>query len=163
MSFLSLTTDRVATAYPEQALPVAPDNSLGSVLRLMKQHRANAVLVCEDIANPAGGSPVSRMVGIFTERDALKCMAEGTPLESPVSAAMTRDPEVITADTPVGQVIEMMSTHGYRHLPIVDELGQPTGVAAVRGIVHYLVDHFPNTIYTLPPDPSKSPEEREGA
>jgi hypothetical protein len=51
----------------------------------------------------------------------------------------------------------------YRHLPIVDEQGAPVAVAAVGGIVHYLVEHFPQTIYTLPPDPGKTYESREGA
>ena len=44
----------------------------------------------------------------------------------------------------------------------LDAAGAPTGVAAVRGIVHYLVDHFPETIYTLPPEPGKKPSERDG-
>ena len=62
----------------------------------------------------------------------------------------------------MGPAIETMSEGGYRHLPIVDDSGVPTGVAAVRGIVHYLVDHFPETIYTLPPEPGKKPSERDG-
>ena len=34
---------------------------------------------------------------------------------------------------------------------------------AVHGIVRYLVDHFPETVYNLPPDPKSVPREREGA
>jgi hypothetical protein len=48
-------------------------------------------------------------------------------------------------------------------LPIVDDDGKPTGVVAVHGIVHYLVDHFPETVYNLPPDPNAAPKAREGA
>ena len=52
----------------------------------------------------------------------------------------------------------MMAEGGYRHLPMVDKARKPTGVVAVHGIVHYLVDHFPETVYNLPPDPkAKSP------
>jgi hypothetical protein len=29
--------------------------------------------------------------------------------------------------------------------------------------MHYLVDHFPQTIYNLPPEPSVGPSDREGA
>jgi hypothetical protein len=65
--------------------------------------------------------------------------------------------------TTVGAAIEMMSAGGYRHLPIVDDQGVPLAVAAVQGIVHYLVDHFPQTIYTLPPEPGKTYADREGA
>jgi hypothetical protein len=56
-----------------------------------------------------------------------------------------------------------MAEGGYRHLPIVDDQHRPTGVVAVHGIVHYLVDHFPNTVYNLPPDPKASTRDREGA
>lgn len=159
MSFLSLHTDRVATAYPEPPLIVAPDATLSTVLLLMKTQRAASMLVCED--GPGDGE--SRVLGIFTERDALRCMADGSELDQPISAVMTADPQTITEKTTVGEVIAYMSQHGYRNLPIVDASGAPTGMAVVRGVVHHLVDHFPNTIYTLPPDPAKSPAEREGA
>ena len=53
-----------------------------------------------------------------------------------------------------------MAEGGYRHLPIVDDAGQPKGVVAVHGIVHYLVDHFPETVYNLPPNPNDSTRER---
>jgi hypothetical protein len=36
-------------------------------------------------------------------------------------------------------------------------------VVAVHGIVHYLVDHFPATVYNLPPNPKNNQKEREGA
>jgi hypothetical protein len=29
--------------------------------------------------------------------------------------------------------------------------------------VHYLAEHFPSTVYNLPPDPQSVPEEPEGA
>jgi branched-chain amino acid transport system substrate-binding protein len=48
-------------------------------------------------------------------------------------------------------------------LPIVDELGRPTGILTVQGIMHYLVEHFPAAIYNLPPVPHHSFQQREGA
>jgi CBS domain-containing protein len=121
VSFLSLSTDPVTQAFPDQSLAVSGDATVGEVLQLMRTERGSCVLICSD---------EGALEGIFTERDALRCtMAEG----------------------------------GYRHLPIVDEDGVPQGVLAVRGIVHYLVDHFPNTVYNLPPDPSKSFIARDGA
>jgi CBS domain-containing protein len=69
----------------------------------------------------------------------------------------------MAANATVGDAIRMMAEGGYRHLPIVDQSGQPKGVLAARGIVHYLVDHFPETVYNLPPDPKAAPKSREGA
>jgi hypothetical protein len=76
---------------------------------------------------------------------------------------MTARPATLPQSSTVGAAIETMVAGGYRHLPIVDEHGTPISVAAVRGLVHYLVEHFPQAIYTLPPEPHQVPAEREGA
>ncbi|HMO87287.1 MAG TPA: CBS domain-containing protein, partial [Lacipirellulaceae bacterium] len=82
---------------------------------------------------------------------------------SPELEQLGAPPTQLAPDTSVGAAIETMSEGGYRHLQIVDGAGHPQGVLAVRGIVHYLVDHFPETIYTLPPEPGKKPSDRDGA
>ena len=129
----------------------------------MDINRAVHFLIDHDIS----GAPVldghGSLVGILTERDALRLMAEQVSLTTPVSDVMSRPPVTISTEATVADVIRRMSEAGYRHLPIVNASGQPTGVVAVHGIVHYLVDHFPETVYNLPPDPNASPREREGA
>lgn len=103
------------------------------------------------------------LIGIFTERDALRLMATGADLNQPIRNVMSSPPATIPHDATVGKAIRAMAEGGYRHLPIVDAKQEPTGVVAVHGIVHYLVDHFPETVYNLPPDPKRSPRDREGA
>jgi CBS domain-containing protein len=122
-------------------------------LQLLRAQRTGAVLICEG----------EKLVGILTERDALKLMASGADLSIPVREVMSREPVTILSTATVGEAIRVMSDGGYRHLPIVDGQGKPTGVVAVHGIVHYLVDHFPETVYNLPPDPKAAPRTREGA
>jgi CBS domain-containing protein len=150
---LSLSTDPVTAAYPDDPLLVAPDATVGEVLRLLKAHRAASVIVCAD----------RKMVGIFTERDALRWMASGQSADLTIESLMSRQPASVSEKSTVGEAIQLMSKGGYRRLPILSADGQPTGVAAVHGIVHYLVDHFPQTIYTLPPKPDSVQVEREGA
>jgi CBS domain-containing protein len=122
-------------------------------MQLLRAQRTGAVLICEG----------EKLVGILTERDALKLMASGADLTTPVGKVMSREPATILSSATVGEAIRVMSEGGYRHLPIVNGEGRPTGVVAVHGIVHYLVDHFPETVYNLPPDPKAAPREREGA
>ena len=154
MSFqLSLSTEPVTAAYPDDPIIVAPEASVGSVLQLLQMERTGSVLVCD------GGE----LLGIFTERDALKWMAGRTSMDRPVSEAMSPDPVCVHADATVSEAIQKMSRGGYRHLPILDATGAPTGIASVRGILHSIVDHFPDTIYNLPPEPGTIPTEREGA
>ena len=150
---LSLESEGVGSAYPDQPLAATADDSVGNVLQLLRAQRTGAVLICEG----------PKLVGIFTERDALKLMASGADFSTPVRDVMSSPPATIASSATVGDAIRVMAEGGYRHLPIVDEERKPTGVVAVHGIVHYLVDHFPETVYNLPPDPKAAQREREGA
>lgn len=151
--FLSLDSDPVGSAYPDQPLATTPNATVADVLQLLRAQNTGAVLICDE----------DQLQGIFTERDALRFMAEGADLSELISKVMSRELVTISATETVAAAIRKMSAGGYRHLPIVDSEGRPTGVAAVHGIVHYLVDHFPETIYNLPPEPRVTQSEREGA
>ena len=150
---LNLDGDGVLHAYPDDILPVTPETSVGDVLSLLKSERSGCVVVCEQ----------GRLVGIFTERDALRWMVTAETAETPIGKLMSMEPVTLEEESSVAEAIRKMSTGGYRHLPIINVQGEPKAVAAVHGIVHYLVEHFPNTIYNLPPEPNRSPTEREGA
>jgi CBS domain-containing protein len=150
---LSLNTELVTAAYPDDPLLVSPDASVGEVLRLLKAHRAACVLVCSE----------HRPLGIFTERDALAWMASDQSADLPIESLMSRKPTTVHDEVTVGEAIRLMAQGSYRRLPIVSSDGRPTGVLGVHGLVHFLVEHFPQTIYTLPPKPDSVQAEREGA
>lgn len=165
MSFqLSLSTESVSSAYPDQPAFVTPTSKVGEVIQLFNAQQTGSVLVCDRDSADGG-----QLLGIFTERDALRCMAAVSSgdqpelMSRPISEVMSTDVTTLRGDTSMGEAIKMMSQGGYRHLPIVDDEGKPTGMENVYGIVHYLVDHFPQTIYNLPPNPRSVPSEREGA
>jgi len=150
---LHLSTEPVTHAHPVQPLIVEPDATIGQILQLLKEERRGAVLVCE------GG----QLRGIFTERDALGVMARKADLSAPISSVMARDMVTLVDSDVVGSAIERMAEGGFRRLPVVDEQNRPVGMIKVTGILHYLVEHFPTTIYTLPPRPHHSTQAREGA
>jgi len=150
---LSLESEGVASAYPDQPLATSVEATVGQALQLLRAHRTGAVLICDG----------AKLVGILTERDALRLMSGGTDFSQPVREVMSSPPAAIPATATVAEVIRTMSKGGYRHLPMVDSDGRPTGIVAVHGIVHYLVDHFPATVYNLPPNPKTATKEREGA
>jgi CBS domain-containing protein len=149
---LNLTTESVELASPLPPLCVSPETSLRDVFELLKGEGRGSVLVCRDGA----------IVGIFTERDALRLMARGGNLDAPVETVMIRDPATIDAQASVAEAVERMSSGGYRRLPIVDRQRRPVGVVHVGGIVHYLAEHFPKTIYNQPPVPHPVTQDREG-
>ncbi len=148
----NLNTESIQHADPLPPLCVDPETPIREVLVLLKQRRRGELLVCR------GGV----LMGIFTERDFLRLMARREDLDAPVEQVMTRDPVTIRAEDSVGQAVSSMSAHGYRRLPIVDAEGRPTGLVNIAGIVHWLVQHFPQAVYNLPPVPNPTTQEREG-
>jgi CBS domain-containing protein len=55
-----------------------------------------------------------------------------------VADYMTPDPRSLTKETPIKHALQLMSVHGFRHLPLVDEEGQPEGVISFRDVVRYM-------------------------
>lgn len=152
---LSLQSETIRSVYPEAPVAVELATPLDSVIRLMQAQKVGAVLVCED----------DSLVGVFTERDALRLMAERAEMSRPVGEVMSTDPKTVTDSDSVGEAISRMAEGGYRHLPIVSSINptEATGMVDVRGVMRYLVEHFPNTIYNLPPTSERATAEREGA
>jgi CBS domain-containing protein len=150
---LHLETETVEHCYPAKPLCAAPDDSIRSVLRLLKEARTGAAMVCID----------GKLLGIFTERDALRLLADGANLDAPVANVMVKNPVTVRPSDTVGHAITLMSAGGFRRVPIVDAAGKIQGVLKVSGILHYLVEHFPKVVYTLPPEPHHKTVTREGA
>jgi CBS domain-containing protein len=91
--------------------------------RLMEDNQVGALLVMEK----------GRLVGIFTERDALfRVLAAGRdPRTTPLSVVMTGDPQSIQPDKTFGHAMLMMYEGGFRHVPVVEN-GHPLGVVSAR-------------------------------
>lgn len=150
----NLKTDSVSRLHPSELRPVSPAQPIADAVALMREHAIGCVVVSD------GG----KLVGIFTERDLLRrVLAPGLPLSTPVAQCMTPNPVTVHLKESVGAAIRRMQQGGYRHLPVIDEGGLPVGVLSVKRIVHYLVEHFPSTVYNLPPDPNTVPQAPEGA
>jgi CBS domain-containing protein len=82
-----------------------------------------------------------RLVGIFTDRDAV-VKAAGRPLKQyRVRDFMTADPVVLRHDDPIAIAIHKMAVGGFRHIPIVED-GRPTGVVTARDVFHHLAERF---------------------
>ena len=144
------TLRQVVTTDPICLEPGAP---VREAFEQMKAQERGAVLVCRE----------GRLVGIFTERDALPLMADAADLDAPLERVMTRDPVALSEHDTVGEAITRMSQGGYRRLPMVDADGRPVGFVKVGSILRFIVDQFPATVYNLPPAPHHSTEAREGA
>lgn len=150
----NLKVESVCRLQPTPPRQVLPRQAVAEAVALMQAARVGCVLVCD----------AGRLVGMFTERDLLRrVLAVDRPLATPIAAVMTRQPVVVQPWDPIAVAVERMEQGGYRHLPVVDAEDRPVGVLSVKQIVRYLVEHFPATIYNLPPDPEAFPRRPEGA
>ena len=150
---LNLHTESIEHAYPAVPVVVDPRSTVCDVLRLMREKSSGSALVCRE----------KLLLGIFTERDALKMLAAGDDLNVPVEDRMTRNPTTLRSDDTVAIAVRKMSFGSFRRLPVVDGAGRVVGLIRASQVVHYMVEHFPQTVYTLPPEPHPMAHEREGA
>ena len=110
-------------------LTVGPDTPLEAVITRMQETETDCVLVTAQ----------DRLVGIFTDRDAV-VKAAGKDLDAlQVRDFMTTDPVVLRSDDPIALAIHKMAVGGFRHIPIIDE-GRPTGVVTARDVFHHLAE-----------------------
>ena len=109
---------------------VGPDTPVTECVRLMTAEKIGALIVMDG----------ERLIGIFTERDALnKVLAAGLdPGSTKVSEVMTKDPYCIPPTTTVGDAMELITKRRFRHLPIVEN-GKVLAVVSSGDLTHWLV------------------------
>lgn len=107
----------------QKLVTATPGMSVREAARLMAREKKGALPVVES----------GRLVGIFTERDALaRVLAAGLDADAvKLSEVMTRDPRTIAADRPLNHALHMMFEGGFRHIPVVDG-GRVIGVVSAR-------------------------------
>jgi len=114
---------RMIVAQQKKVISAPPEMTVDAAARLMKKHKVGALMVVDG----------TRLVGIFTERDALfRVLAtKRAPHTTRLSSVMTRDPKTVSPDKSFGYALFMMYEGGFRHVPVV-EGGQPIGVLSAR-------------------------------
>jgi CBS domain-containing protein len=80
------------------------------------------------------------LVGLITERDIRRSVAERVDASSPVSSIMSSDPDTFDPDLDVWDAAAWIAESGYRHLPVTDDDGVLLGVVSVRDLLKALVD-----------------------
>ena len=98
-------------------------------IRRMHDKGIDCVLVVDD----------GRLVGIFTDRDAVLKVAGTKAGSQPLSAVMTHDPVVLRHNETIAVALNKMAVGGFRHIPIVEN-GRPTGVVTARDVFHHLAE-----------------------
>ena len=104
---------------------VEPGEPLADVAKLMWRDRVGAAAVME----------TGRLVGIVTERDLMRTVADGVdPGRAVASERMTSNPRTIGHDEAATRAAELMLELGVRHLPVTQD-GAVVGVISARDLL----------------------------
>jgi len=76
--------------------------------------------------------------GIFTERDAIRTVAQKIPLTTPLKKVMTRKVITIREGATLSEAMGAMASQGVRHLPVIDRQGKLVGLLSIRGFLDEL-------------------------
>lgn len=129
-----LLEDHVEVLNPNEPIVVSSNTPVSDVLTLLVEKGIGCVLVVDK----------EEIVGIFSERDAL--LKLGTQIAElgsrPVSEFMTQNVEALDQGAKVAFAVHRMDLGSYRHIPIVDETGHPTGIISARDILRYLTERM---------------------
>ncbi len=80
------------------------------------------------------------LIGIITERDLLRVVAEGkSPRATKVGAVMTPSPDSLGPEVEISDAADWMMAAGYRHLPVIDS-GQLVGIISIKDLMWALTE-----------------------
>lgn len=118
---------RISDVMTEAAVTDRPDDSLAAAARKMWGQQTGSLLVLEG----------DDLVGIITERDVLRAVATGMPLDTPVSEVMAKDLITVEPGTSLREAAAIMTEKWIRHLPVLDG-GRLVGIVSQRDLAGVL-------------------------
>jgi len=124
-----LVVGRLAGLVSQAPVTVNGNTAVAKALDTMRSTGLDAVLVVDG----------ERLIGIFTERDAMLKLAGRSLAGISVADVMTPDPVVLRADDTVAVAINKMAVGGFRHIPLVED-DRPTGIVTARDVFHRIAE-----------------------
>ncbi len=113
----------------DNLITASPNEKVIDVVKKMHENKVGSVLVVDD----------GKLVGIFTERDLVRIIAEEGALDQPVGNVMSRNLVVVNPEDSIALVASKMIEHWIRHIPVVDKDGKPVGIISIRDVLRHIV------------------------
>jgi len=117
----------VLRAKGTQVITVTPDTTVRQLVAILAEHRIGAVVVSHD------GIAVD---GIASERDVVQELARlgAAIMSAPVTAIYTAQVHTVTPQSPIEDVMLMMTERRVRHAPVVAD-GGLQGIVSIGDVV----------------------------
>jgi CBS domain-containing protein len=114
---------KITEIMTEAAVTDRPDDSLEAAAKKMWEQQTGSLLVTDG----------EELVGIVTERDILRAVATETPLDTPLSAVMSKDLITVDPGASIREAARIMTERWIRHLPVLDG-GKLVGIVSQRDL-----------------------------
>ena len=113
---------------------ISQERTVNDALAVLKERGIGALVVT---------GPTPPLVGIFSERDAVRALATSgaAALDQTVAELMTGNVTTCDLDTAVTQLMGLMTERHFRHVPVVHE-GQLVGMVSIGDVVKARFDEL---------------------
>lgn len=124
-----MTVARILADKGRSITSIAPDATLRDAADLMAAQGIGAVLVLDVGRN---------LLGIVSERDVVRAISRrgAEVLRDEVRFHMTREVTSCGVAAAVNQIMELMTTNKFRHVPVIDD-GKVVGVISIGDVVKF--------------------------
>jgi CBS domain-containing protein len=127
-------SDIVKEYMKANVITVSKDTTMEQVAKIMTEKNIGSVIVVDN------GKPV----GIITERDIVKGIGKGKKLDSKAEEIMTSSLITVREDSPITGALALMRQFNIRHLPVVNDKGELTGIISIRDVAKAIDNYFEN-------------------
>lgn len=151
----NMRREPLGTLSVRSVVTIDADATVRRACEIMRDADLGAVIVTDD-----GGVAV----GMLNEKHLIRLLADRPEaIERPVHESMTTNLTRVRADQPIAELVAVMQDARLRWVCVVDDAGKPIGLTGLRGVMEYVVEHFPHQIKTEPITSHVTSGQREGA
>jgi CBS domain-containing protein len=124
-----MTVKSILSSKGRDVTTIEPTATLEAAITLLAQRRIGALVVL---------GPERRVIGILSERDIVRGLAEQGPsvLTAPIAQVMTRKVSTCSENDTVSALMEQMTAGKFRHVPVLDR-EQLVGIISIGDVVKH--------------------------
>jgi CBS domain-containing protein len=119
---------RLRDLIKRRPITVSDDATIHDIIKIMAREDIGFLIVMEG----------KHVVGVLSERDVIKALAEEGDLRKRVGEFCKRDIIKLRADSTLEEAAQTMGKHRIRHIVVEDERGELLGVVSVRDLLEEL-------------------------
>lgn len=102
------------------------DTSILDACRLLSERHVGSIVIVDE---------EQRCTGIFTERDAIRIIAQQFSVDQQLGKVMSRHVVTVSIDASFEEAKRLILSHNIRHLPVTDQAGKLVGLFSVRAFL----------------------------